>query len=128
MIMLVVRLMMVMMVGLWGRPVSGVKVHNTVLNGPHESLVPLVVIRQSFLVDRFFEAERCDMENPRALDLDERDDTPSSSLLPQRLTLLQHCIKTTVDLFLRNLFVCLSNLLSYRLEGSDTESGQVETA
>lgn len=68
------------------------------------------------------------MEYPRALDLDERDDTPSSSFLPQRLTLLQHCIKTTIDLFLRNLFVCLSNLLSYRLEGGDTKSGQVETA
>ena len=68
------------------------------------------------------------MEYPRALDLDERDDTPSSSFLSQRLTLLQHCIETTVDLFLRNLFICLGNLLSYRLEGGDAESGQVETA
>jgi len=68
------------------------------------------------------------MEYPRTLDLDERDDTPGSSLLPQRLTLLQHCIKTTIDLFLCNLFVCLSDLLSYRFEGGDPESRQVETA
>jgi len=68
------------------------------------------------------------MEYPSALDLDERDDTPNSSLPAQRLTLLQHCIKATVDLFLYNPVVCLSNLLSYRVEGGDPESGQVESA
>jgi len=70
--------------------VSRFRIHDTVLYRPRESRVPLLVVRQDFLIDRFFKAERCDMEYPRAMDLDERDGTSNSSLLPQSMALLQH--------------------------------------
>src|SRR5258708_16445426 len=44
------------------------------------------------------------------------------------MALLQHGIKTPINLFLCDLVICLSNLFTYCFEGGDPESGQVEAA